>query len=591
MFAHTEAAAALQLTWADNSNNEDGFKIERAIGSGGTFSQIALAGVNVTSYTDSSVTTGTTYCYRVRAYNAAGDSSYSNAVCGGASAGTVNLSISKSGNGSGTVSSSPAGINCGATCTGSYATGTTVALTATAASNSVFAGWSGDADCSDGSVAMTAARSCTATFQRRTFTLSTNLVNTITSLGTGSGTVTSSPAGISCGTDCSEAYVSGTSVTLTATPASGSVFSGWSGACSGTGNCTLTITANTSAIATFAPQGVNLVVNKHGQGKVSSNPLGIDCGTSCSGSYVSGSSITLTPQADPGFTFLGWTGGGCSGLGSCTVALNANTTVAANFSTNIPVSVGVFRPSTREFILDLDGNGFFDGCNIDSCVANFGPQGNIPVTGPWTNAQTLLGLFDTRTAAWFLDLNGNGSLDGCEIDTCKYVYGLPGDRPIVGDWTGNGNLRLGLFRPSTRGWYFDVNGNEKLDSCKSGDVCVKSFGQAGDLPVVGDWTGNGKTKIGVFSPATAKWVLDLNGDNKLGRKCSGDRCISSFGAPGDLPVVGDWDGNGADNIGVFRPSTGEWLLDVNGNGVFDGCNVDTCLTFGQAGDIPVVGKW
>ena len=69
--------------------------------------------------------------------------------------------------------------------------------------------------------------------------------------GTGSGTVTSSPTGISCGGDCSEAYTDGTSVSLTATPASGSTFGGWSGACSGLGACNLNMTANQSVTATF----------------------------------------------------------------------------------------------------------------------------------------------------------------------------------------------------------------------------------------------------------------------------------------------------------------------------------------------------
>ena len=73
--------------------------------------------------------------------------------------------------------------------------------------------------------------------------------------GTGSGTVTSSPIGISCGGDCSEAYTDGTSVSLTATPASGSTFSGWSGACAGTGSCALSMTANRSVTATFNTDG------------------------------------------------------------------------------------------------------------------------------------------------------------------------------------------------------------------------------------------------------------------------------------------------------------------------------------------------
>jgi hypothetical protein len=81
-----------------------------------------------------------------------------------------------------------------------------------------------------------------------TFTL------TVTRAGTGSGSVTSAPAGISCGTDCSEAYASGTGVILTAAAAAGSVFTGWSGGCSGTGACTATMTANRAVTATFTAQ-------------------------------------------------------------------------------------------------------------------------------------------------------------------------------------------------------------------------------------------------------------------------------------------------------------------------------------------------
>src|SRR6185295_18857056 len=113
---------------------------------------------------------------------------------------------------SGTVTSSPAGINCGATCSAPFASGQVVSLTATPAAGSTFAGWTGDADCTDGSVTMSAARNCTATFNL----LPPNTV-TVTKSGTGSGTVTSSPAGINCGATCSAPFASGQVVALTAT--------------------------------------------------------------------------------------------------------------------------------------------------------------------------------------------------------------------------------------------------------------------------------------------------------------------------------------------------------------------------------------
>src|SRR5439155_11273577 len=106
----------------------------------------------------------------------------------------------------------------------------------------------------------------------------------------------SSPAGITCGTSCSASYASGTAVTLTATPAAGSVFTGWSGDCTGTGACAVTLSAATTVTATFDLQTFTLTVSKAGtsDGTVTSTPAGITCGTSCAGSYATGTAVTLT---------------------------------------------------------------------------------------------------------------------------------------------------------------------------------------------------------------------------------------------------------------------------------------------------------
>ena len=126
----------------------------------------------------------------------------------------------------------PAGINCGADCAEPYNYNTSVTLTAAAAPGSTFSGWSGEGCSGTGTcvVAMTQARNVSASYTANPGTL------VVTVNGTGTGTVTSSPPGINCGADCSEPYVFNASVTLTATPATGSIFAGWGGeGCSGTG--------------------------------------------------------------------------------------------------------------------------------------------------------------------------------------------------------------------------------------------------------------------------------------------------------------------------------------------------------------------
>ena len=156
------------------------------------------------------------------------------------------LTVSRAGDGTGTVTSTPAGVSCGADCSETYATGTVVNLTATPAAGSVFVSWSGACSGSTScQVTVDGAKSVTATFALAMYSL------TVTVGGTGGGTVTSSPAGVSCEPDCSESYNRGTVVSLTATPASGSTFGGWTGACSGTGGCQLTMTATRNVTATF----------------------------------------------------------------------------------------------------------------------------------------------------------------------------------------------------------------------------------------------------------------------------------------------------------------------------------------------------
>ena len=153
----------------------------------------------------------------------------------------------------------------------------------------------------------------------------------------------------------------------------------------------------------------------------------------------------------------------------------------------------------------------------------------------------------------------------------------------------NGTI-IGTFQPQQGLWKFDLNGNNTFDSC-SVDECDKNFGTLDDLPLVGDWIGSGTKHIGIFRPSTGEWFLDINGNGQWDG-CGVDKCIEQFGGNGDLPVAGDWNGTGEVRIGVFRPSTGEWFLDMNGNGKFDGCVVDACPgPFGQPGDLPVVGKW
>ena len=157
------------------------------------------------------------------------------------------LDVSRSGTGTGSVTSVPSGISCGGDCTQSYTDGTSVTLTATPDLGSVFTGWSGA--CSGAGVcvvSMTAARSIDADFASlgsRTLTVTTS--------GSGTGTIVSDVPGIGCGGDCSESYPYATVVTLTAIWTGGATFVEWTGACSGSAACVVTMTNDLAVDANF----------------------------------------------------------------------------------------------------------------------------------------------------------------------------------------------------------------------------------------------------------------------------------------------------------------------------------------------------
>ncbi len=174
---------------------------------------------------------------------------------------------------------------------------------------------------------------------------SLNVGNSLTVSETGNGRVTSSPAGIDCPGSCGASFAPGTQVTLTANAASGSTFSGWGGACSGTGSCVVTVNSSQSVTAAFSTNYA-LAVSVIGSpgGTVTSSPAGIDCPGTCSASFAPGTQVTLTASATSGWNFGQWSGA-CTGSGACVMMMTSNQTAMATFWTN--GSVGPFPRAAR----------------------------------------------------------------------------------------------------------------------------------------------------------------------------------------------------------------------------------------------------
>ena len=258
--------------------------------------------------------------------------------------------VSKDGDGEGRVTSVPDGIDCGSRCTFSFLSTDDpgyqpVTLFAKAEPGSAFEGWNlcGEDKCTIDPVQRLKTYEVNATFVRARptqFPLAVTL--------TGSGTVTSSPSGINCGGTCSAMFATDSTVTLTATPTPGWSFTGWSGACTGTGACGVKMADPRAVTATFAPPDtVYAVAVAAAGGSVTSDVPGIVCGEACVASFGAGIDVTLTASGS-----VAW-GGACTGTGACVVPLTRARSVTA--------AIGGAQPSRAPLAVSVTGKGSISG--------------------------------------------------------------------------------------------------------------------------------------------------------------------------------------------------------------------------------------
>lgn len=246
------------------------------------------------------------------------------------------LTVVKTGGGDGGLTSSPAGISCTAgsctTATASFTAAATVTLTAAVDGSSTFVGWGGACVAAGSTptctVTMSGALTATANFAKIQRTV--NVMKTGTGMNV--GTVTSMPAGITCGATCNGSFADGTVLVLTQTPGTNNTFGTWTGCDSVAGSvCIVTVngTENVSASFTLAQFMVSVTVST-ATGTVTSTPAGISCAMAsgtCSAMFNAGTNVSLAPMAGT----LTWSTD-CTGTTTCAFpAIAAPHTVGAAF--------------------------------------------------------------------------------------------------------------------------------------------------------------------------------------------------------------------------------------------------------------------
>lgn len=189
----------------------------------------------------------------------------------------------------------------------------------------------------------------------------------------------------------------------------------------------------------------------------------------------------------------------------------------------------------------------------------------------WEPDAEMVGLVDVSQGIWHLrDTSGA---------VTSFWYGNPGDLPIAGDWDGDGDATPGLYRQSD-GFFYSRNSNT---TGVADDECFA--GNPEDIPVVGDWDGDGDDNLGIYRPSEQKFYLYTItcADFPMGAA----QVELLFGNPGDKPVAGDWDGDGIDEPGLHRESTGffYWRNTLD-TGIASGE-----IFFGDPADRFVSGDW
>jgi serine-aspartate repeat-containing protein C/D/E len=233
--------------------------------------------------------------------------------------------------------------------------------------------------------------------------------------------------------------------------------------------------------------------------------------------------------------------------------------ITGDFNGDGNTDVGVFKDGS--WYVDLNGNGEWDA---EDMWAKLGRRDDLPITGDWDgDGKVDIAIFGKAWPGDPRHIAFDPGLPSDENAKHEKVKNLP---PLAGEAT------MGV-----RAMQVGVSGTVRSDLIDH----VFLYGWGGDQPIAGDWTGEGQEMIGIFR--NGSWKLDLTGDGKYTDE---DRAFQ-MGQAGDKPIVGDFDGDTIADVGIYRD--GLWHIDTNHDGVLDAR--DRAFTFGDANDAPVVGDW
>jgi len=248
------------------------------------------------------------------------------------------------------------------------------------------------------------------------------------------------------------------------------------------------------------------------------------------------------------------------------------------------IACGVGKYNANSVVLlDANRDGGWNGPATDILhgIAQVFPRG-MPLVGDFNgDGRDEVGKFDPASSGFFLDDNGNNQWEsGTDLQTtfAKFANTEGTAIPIVGDWNMDNADEVGLYSVENDQFLFDLNGNGAWDGTAGGDAFLFIEPTAGPgVPIVGDWNGDGIDDVAKIVDTT--YFIDSDGDRVW--EASDVRSTFAGFATDFTPISGDWDGDGQDQIGKYQPSTDSFLLDSDANFAWGGPAADILLGIGQ----------
>jgi hypothetical protein len=250
--------------------------------------------------------------------------------------------------------------------------------------------------------------------------------------------------------------------------------------------------------------------------------------------------------------------------------------IPGNFAGAGVDAVARYVTSTATYI-DLNSNFSWDGTQAGDGQFFFAPGRGMQnsLVGDWgMNGNDAWGIYDTTDDVFLLDLNDDGVYSGNSGGDLFFALASSSGLglPFSGDFTGNGVAGTGKL-VNNNNFIMDINANGLWEGNPLDFNGFFAPGATGGIPIIGNWDGSadGSKEIGIYHPASDQFMLDLNGNKEWEGNVGGDALVVLAAAAGPgIPVVCDWDGDGADDVAKVVGDSSNWIMDLNGDKVWQG---------------------